>query len=247
MEAAARRRRWQLGGGGSALVLVAAGAISYAFVAQGGKAAKPVRTSSTTARPSSTTTTAAVAAPCPPVSGAPSRRTSFSKPPPSCLQPGKSYKANVVTDAGSFTITLDNANPVVVNDFVYLARYKFYNGLIFQRVIPGAVVQGGDPNPLVNTQPQGPGYTVKGAVPKAGAYKVGTVAMVNTGSQPAGTAGSQFFVVVGPRGASLHPLYSLLGQVTSGLDTVKRIEANGTANGNPKVDHYIISMTISSS
>lgn len=226
------------------MVLVAAAGITYGVVGGtggGAKVARPGRQATTTA------TTAAAAAPCPPVSGSVARRASFAKPPPSCLEPKKTYDASVVTDLGTFTVALATSDPVVVNDFVYLARYQFYKGLIFQRVIPGFVVQGGDPNPLVSTSPQGPGYTVQGPVPKAGAYKLGTVAMAKTASQPAGTAGSQFFVVVGKAGEALPPDYAVLGQVTSGMAVVDRIEASGTPSGRPKLDHYILSVTIFSS
>lgn len=228
------------------MIVVVAGAVVYAVVGQGGtKQASGARTTTTTGAPTTTTTTtAAVAEPCPPVGGAATRVTSFSKPPPNCLAHGKTYTARVVTDAGSFTIALNPSDPAVVNDFVYLARYKFYNGLIFQRVIPGFVVQGGDPNPIVTTSPQGPGYTVQGSVPAAGSYKVGTVAMAKTATQPAGAASSQYFVVTGAAGAALPPLYAVLGQVTSGLPVVKRIESSGTTSGNPTLDHYMISVTV---
>jgi cyclophilin family peptidyl-prolyl cis-trans isomerase len=223
--------------------VLAAGAITYGVLRTGGgtKAVKPGQVTTATTR------AVAVAAPCPPVSGSPTRRTSFAKPPPSCLEPGRAYSASVVTDLGTFTIALAKSDPVVVNDFVYLARYQFYKGLIFHRVIPGFVVQGGDPNPIVPSAPQGPGYTVQGLVPKAGAYKLGTVAMAKTASQPAGAAGSQFFVVVGKAGEALPPDYAVLGQVTSGMSVVDKLEAAGTASGRPKIDNYIISMTIFSS
>lgn len=249
-EAARRRRRNRLLGAGAAAVVVV-GVVAYAVVS-GGKPAKPVtapKTTTTTLVPPTTTTTVApVAAPCPPVGGAATRIASFSKAPPNCLVAGKSYTATVVTDAGTFTIALDaSSDPVVVNDFVYLARYKFYDGLIFQRVIPGSVVQGGDPNPLVDTDPQGPGYVVRGTVPAQGAYKVGTVAMAKTTAQPDGAAESQYFVVVGAAGVALPPEYAVLGQVTSGLSVVKQIEASGTTSGKPTLDHYAISVTISTS
>lgn len=225
------------------MVVVSGGAIAFG-VASSGAPAGPVRPAVVT-----TTSTAPVvaAAPCPPASGATTRRTVFSRPPPDCLAPGRAYTARVVTDTGSFTIALDRSDPVVVNDFVYLARYRFYDGLIFHRVIPGFVVQGGDPSPLVPAAPQGPGYAVQGAVPRAGAYKIGTVAMAKTGSQAPGAAGSQFFVVVGAAGEKLPPDYSVLGQVSSGMSVVERIEASGSPSGAPKLDHYIISLTISSS
>lgn len=241
LEAARRRRRNRIRGGGAVVVAIAVVGIVYAVYGGG----HPKRVAAPKPGPTTTTTAAPVAAPCPPVTGAPTRRVNFSLPPPSCIDPTTAYTAKVTTDAGSFTIALAKSDPVVVNDFVYLARYGLYKGLLFTRVIPGAVVQGGDPNPLGTSQ--GPGYTVRGTVPKAGAYRIGTVAMARTASQPAGAAGSQFFVVVGPAGTRLPPLYSVLGQVTSGMKVLDAIAASGSASGVPKVDHYIISVTISPS
>jgi cyclophilin family peptidyl-prolyl cis-trans isomerase len=158
----------------------------------------------------------------------------------------------VATDVGTFTIGLARGNPEVVNSFVYLARYHYYRDLTFDRVIPGFVVQGGDLHPPTRanpspTGPQGPGYTVRGTVPKAGTYQVGTVAMAKTGSAPAGTAGAQFFVIVGPQGTSLPPDYTVLGHVTSGMKVVNRIAADGgpQPHGYPKVVHKMRSVTIS--
>ncbi len=253
IQAAQRRRRHRIQGGGAAVVVVVAGAIAYGVVSGGGKPAKAVATGTTTTVAPTSTTVAPVAAPCPPVGGATTRIASFSKPPPNCLVAGKAYSAKVVTDAGTFTIALDHSDPTVVNNFVYLARYKFYQGLAFHRVIPGFVVQGGDPNPFVATDPQGPGYTVRGTVPAKstapakGFYPVGTVAMAKTSTQPDGTAGSQYFVVVGAQGVTLPPQYAVLGHLTSGLSVVDRIEAVGSSTGKPSLYHYMISVTISTS
>lgn len=189
---------------------------------------------------------------CPATNGSSAKKTSFTKAPPMCISTSKTYTATVTTDVGTFDISLDTkASPTTVNDFVYLALYHFYDGLTFHRVIPGFVVQGGDPNPPTKSNPsgngaQGPGYSVAGEVPKAGSYKLGTVAMAKTSSQPSGTAGSQFFIVVGKQGESLPPQYSILGKVTSGMSVVNKIAAGGTTSGQPKVLHKIISVTISS-
>ncbi|MGH9103788.1 MAG: peptidylprolyl isomerase [Acidimicrobiales bacterium] len=191
---------------------------------------------------------------CPASDGSSPRRTTFTKAPATCISKAKTYTAAITTDVGSFTISLDSkAAPKTVNDFVYLALYHFYKGLSFHRVIPGFVVQGGDPNPATKAHPnpsgpQGPGYTVSGEVPKAGAYEVGSVVMAKTSSEHAGAAGSQFFIVVGKSGAQLPPQYSLFGKVTAGMSVVNRIAADGgpAPTGYPKVVHKIESISVSS-
>ena len=165
--------------------------------------------------------------------------TSFSAPPPMCITTGKTYSATVETDAGTFTVALDaKAAPKTVNNFVFLAREHFYDGLTFHRVIPGFVVQGGDPQ---GTGSGGPGYKFADELPKAGAYKVGSLAMANSGPN---TNGSQFFIITGPQGTQLPPKYSLFGTVISGLDVVKQIEAGGSSSGTPTATHKMTKMTI---
>ncbi|MCL4313258.1 MAG: peptidylprolyl isomerase [Actinobacteria bacterium] len=244
--AAARQRRKRLTRG-VVVVVIAAAVVGIIFLlnrpTHKSKLAKPH------ASVSKKTT------PCPASDGSSARRTSFSAPPPMCINPDKSYTAKVVTTAGDFTIALDaKSAPKTVNDFVFLARYHFYDGLIFHRVIPGFVVQGGDPNPPTASNPtpsgpQGPGFTVDGEVPAPHhpQYPLGSVAMAKTATQPPGASGSQFFIVVGPQGEDLPPDYSLFGQVTSGLSTVDKIEAGGTASGVPKVVYRIENITISES
>jgi cyclophilin family peptidyl-prolyl cis-trans isomerase len=179
-------------------------------------------------------------APCPPAEGAPDKRTAFPAPPPMCIDKTAAYSATVETDAGSFVIDFDAAKaPVTVNNFVYLARYRAYEGVPFHRVIPDFVVQGGDVE--AGTGTGGPGYAIPDELPKEGEYKVGSVAMANSGPD---TNGSQFFVVTGPQGASLPAKYSLFGMVNKGMDVVKAIEKDGTAAGTPAVVHKITKVTI---
>ena len=131
--------------------------------------------------------------------------------------------------------------PKTVNNFVVLARYKYFDGIAFHRIIPGFVLQGGDPQ---QTGLGGPGYKFEDELPKAGSYKVGSLAMANSG---ANTNGSQFFVISGPTGTSLPPQYSLFGQVTQGLEVVKAIEdvgIAGTQDGKPSEVVKILSVTI---
>jgi cyclophilin family peptidyl-prolyl cis-trans isomerase len=122
------------------------------------------------------------------------------------------------TSKGTITIQLDPKQaPKTVNNFVFLSKQGFYNGGTFHRVIPGFVIQGGDPE---GTGTGGPGYQFADELPNAGQYKIGSVAMANSGPN---TNGSQFFIVTGANGASLPPSYSLFGQVTEGQSVAEAI------------------------
>ncbi len=139
------------------------------------------------------------------------------------LDPGKTYVATVTTNCGNFEITLDAKRaPKTSASFKSLADQKFYDGTTFHRIVPGFVIQGGDPQ---GTGLGGPGYSVVEAPPKDLKYTEGVVAMAKTGSEAAGTSGSQFFVVTGPSAAQLPPDYALLGQVTGGKDVVAKLGA----------------------
>ena len=117
------------------------------------------------------------------------------------------------------------AAPKTVNNFVVLARYHYYDGIVFHRIIPGFVLQGGDPQ---GDGRGGPGYRFEDELPPAGRYEVGSLAMANAGPD---TNGSQFFVISGPDGVRLPPQYSLFGKVVKGLDVVADIESVGTPSG----------------
>ena len=180
--------------------------------------------------------------PCPPTDGSASRTTSFEKPPPLCVEVAKTYTAEMQTSKGTMTIALDVRNATkTVNNFVVLARYKYFEGIAFHRIVPGFVLQGGDPQ---QTGTGGPGYKFEDELPKAGSYKLGSLAMANSG---ANTNGSQFFIVAGDAGTSLPPQYSLFGQVTQGLEVVKAIEEigiPGTQDGKPSEVVKILTVTI---
>ncbi len=165
---------------------------------------------------------------------------SFSSPPEMEIDPAKRYVAEMDTSMGSMTIELDPAAaPKTVNNFVFLARQGFYDGVIFHRVIQGFVLQGGDPE---GTGRGGPGYKFEDELPKPGRYEVGSLAMANAGPN---TNGSQFFVISGPSGVRLPPQYSLFGKVVKGLDVVDAIEKVPTGAGDrPKEDVVINSVTI---
>jgi cyclophilin family peptidyl-prolyl cis-trans isomerase len=182
--------------------------------------------------------------PCPDPNGKSPRTLMFAKPPPVCISPSRTYTAVIQTTKGKITIALDSKGaPKTVNNFVVLARYHFYDGIPFHRIIPGFVVQGGDP---LATGSGGPGYKFDDELPKAGSYKIGSVAMANSG---ANTNGSQFFIITGEAGVSLPPSYSLFGTVTEGMDVVHAIEAVGipdTGNGDPNAGKPTEVVTISS-
>ena len=147
----------------------------------------------------------------------------------------------MVTSMGEIVIALDPlAAPKTVNSFVFLARYHFYDGLTFHRVIQGFVLQGGCP---LGTGTGGPGYRYADELPAAGRYEIGSLAMANAGPN---TNGSQFFVISGPSGVNLPPSYSLFGKVVKGLDVVDAIEKVETGRGDkPVTDVIIESVTIS--
>ena len=193
---------------------------------------------------STTTTSSTTPDPrCPPPEGTAERTVAFTAAPPMCIDTNASYTATVETDVGTFAIEMfPERAPVTVNNFVYLARNKFYEGVPFHRVIPGFVVQGGDGAKGDGTG--GPGYQFGDELPKAGDYEVGSVAMANSGPD---TNGSQFFVVTGQQGVGLPPSYSLFGKVVEGLDVVKKIEADGTPSGTPATVHKIVKVTITES
>jgi cyclophilin family peptidyl-prolyl cis-trans isomerase len=179
---------------------------------------------------------------CPEADGSSEKRQRFSGPPPMCIDPERSYTATMVTSKGTMTIALDPvAAPRTVNNFVVLARYHYFDGLTFHRIIPGFVLQGGDPE---GTGRGGPGYRFEDELPRPGRYEVGSLAMANAGPN---TNGSQFFVISGPQGVGLPPQYSLFGKVVAGLDVVATIDALGSSSGKPRERVTIESVTIAES
>ncbi len=157
----------------------------------------------------------------------------WSAPPAQAIDAKATYTATLATSEGDITIALDpKAAPKTVNNFVFLSKQGFYDGLTFHRVIPGFVIQGGDPD---GNGTGGPGYTFEDELPEAGAYALGSVAMANSGPN---TNGSQFFIITGDQGVGLPPDYSLFGQVTKGQDVAEKIStmaAPGTETPDPPV------------
>jgi cyclophilin family peptidyl-prolyl cis-trans isomerase len=172
---------------------------------------------------------------CPAVDGSSPREVNFSAPPPMCIDPALTYVAVVRTTRGDFEITLDTqAAPLASNNLVFLARWHFYDGVGFHRVVPEFVIQAGDP---VGPEPGfgGPGYQFEDELPTAGPpfYPLMSVAMANSGPD---TNGSQFFIVVGPDGEQLPAQWTRLGSVTAGAPVVEDIAATGdpaSADGQP--------------
>ncbi len=186
--------------------------------------------------------------PCPAVDGSEVRAATFEKAPGNCLDAGKTYTAVVTTNKGEFSIVLDQKKaPLAVNNFVTLARYKYFDNTQCHRAIPNFVVQCGDPTASGSG---GPGYSFADELPQAGEYKLGSIAMANSG---ANTNGSQFFIITGDQGITLPPSYTLFGQVTSGLDTtVPALNAasnpDPAANGVPPLETLtIVSVVITES
>jgi cyclophilin family peptidyl-prolyl cis-trans isomerase len=174
--------------------------------------------------------------------GSSPQRQSFPSEPPMIIDPAKTYTAEMVTSKGTLSIVLDPlAAPKTVNNFVFLARWHYFDGIVFHRVIPGFVLQGGDPT---GTGTGGPGYRFEDELPKPGRYELGSLAMANAGPN---TNGSQFFVISGPDGVRLPPLYSLFGKVVGGLDVVAAINDIGSRSGTPSERVVIESVTISES
>jgi cyclophilin family peptidyl-prolyl cis-trans isomerase len=142
--------------------------------------------------------------------------------PSGSLDPEKTYVATVTTNCGAFEITLDvERAPKTAASFAHLADEGFFDGTPFHRIVPGFVIQGGDPK---GDGTGGPDYSVEEAPPSDLQYTKGVVAMAKTGAEPAGTSGSQFYVVTGDD-AGLPPEYALVGEVTAGMDVVDAIAA----------------------
>jgi peptidylprolyl isomerase len=180
---------------------------------------------------------------CPAVDGSSPKTQRFSAQPPMCIDPTKTYTAEMKTSMGTMIIALDPIGaPITVNNFVFLARYHYFDGIIFHRIIQGFVCQGGDPD---GNGRGGPGYKFQDELPKRGRYEIGSVAMANAGPN---TNGSQFFLISGPSGAGLPPQYSLFGKIVKGLEILDAMEKVPTAAGDrPLVDVVIDQVTITES
>ena len=159
----------------------------------------------------------------------------YSSPPELVIDPAKTYTATIRTNKGDITAKLfaDEA-PNTVNNFVFLAREGFYDGVIFHRVIRDFMIQGGDPT---GTGTGGPGYRFADelAASRSRGYKMGTLAMANAGPN---TNGSQFFIC--HVDAPLPPQYSVFGKTIDGLDVVDDIATTATDGRDKPLEDVVI-------
>jgi len=163
------------------------------------------------------------ATPCPKADGSSPRTTSFAQAPPTCIDKAKTYTATIKTTEGDIVLALDTKQaPIAVNNFVVLARYHFYDGIAFHRLVPGFVDQTGDPT---GTGSGGPGYDLPDENPTR-KYAAGDVAM----ARAAKVSGSQIFFTIDPASLNSSPTYPILGTVTTGQDVVLRINKFGQAD-----------------
>jgi cyclophilin family peptidyl-prolyl cis-trans isomerase len=161
------------------------------------------------------------------------------------LDAKKTWVAIVNTSCGTVEITLDvKENPKTASSFAHLVEERFFDGLSFHRIVPGFVVQGGDPE---NSGQGGPGYSVVEAPPQNAKYTKGVVAMAKTEIEKPGTSGSQFFIVTA-EDAGLPPDYAIAGKVTKGEDVVDLLSnvPNDPADNRPTEPVVIENATLES-
>jgi len=157
----------------------------------------------------------------------------YDSPPEPTIDLEKTYTATLDTNHGEVVIELDAArSPQTVNNFVFLARDGFYDGVIFHRVIEGFMIQGGDPT---GTGRGGPGYKFRDEIEGAASYDRGVVAMANSGPH---TNGSQFFIC--HNDAGLPHSYTIFGRVDVGLEIVDSIAASATDRSDRPHDDVVI-------
>jgi len=167
----------------------------------------------------------------------------FASAPEMAIDVNKQYSATIETSAGAMTAELfAKDTPLTVNNFVFLARQGFYNGVPFHRILKGFMVQTGDPT---GTGTGSPGYRFKDE-PVSRKYERGTLAMANSGPN---TNGSQFFVM--HQDYQLSPNYTIFGKLSDGLDTLDKLantpvgpDARGEPS-KPQTPPQITSVTIS--
>lgn len=240
MTAVNRTPRLLLLAGVAALVLAACGDDSTSSNATDTTAA------ATTAAGADTTTagsTVAVGgAECAKDDGSSPKTQQFSGIPPTCIDPAKTYTAIIETNQGTLHVALrSDIAPITVNSFVNLARFHYFDGTTCHRAIQGFVVQCGDP-PATGTG--GPGYEIPDEFDKIEPYRIGSVAMANTGQPDSG--GSQFFIITGDQGTQLPPAYTLFGQVIDDdLGLVAALDALGNPQDGPPLQPIdITSITV---
>lgn len=169
------------------------------------------------------------------------------KPPTAPLDPSKRWTLTFATSCGTFVVNLaTRTSPHAAASLVALARRGYFDGTIFHRIIPGYIIQGGDPT---QSSQGGPGYETVDVPASNTRYAKGVVAMGKTQSEPRGGAGSQFFVMTADA-PSLPPDYAVVGRVTRGMDVVEKIgvlgdptDPNGTPTQTVVVEHVTAAST----
>ncbi len=162
----------------------------------------------------------------------------YAKPPEITIDLAKTHTATVHTNHGDIEIEFfAEEAPQTVNNFVFLAGEGFFDGVIFHRVVPGFVIQAGDPT---GTGRGGPGYRFRDELDHPRPYARGTVAMANAGPN---TNGSQFFICL--QDVGLPHAYTIFGKVTKGMDAVDAIAATPLRGERPVEDAFIRSCSIS--
>jgi peptidyl-prolyl cis-trans isomerase B (cyclophilin B) len=202
------------------LCVVALGLAACGGSDDGGESTKPQKTAQANAKP---------ATGCKQVKQPQPKPDGGAKPPTQPLDRSATYDVVLKTSCGDITIRLDQTtSPKTAASFAALAKSGFFDGTIFHRIVPGFVIQGGDPT---GTGRGGPGYSTRDVPPKSATYTKGVVAMAKTEAEPPGTAGSQFYIVTAGD-AGLPPDYALLGRVAKGQDVVDAIgELGDPASG----------------
>jgi peptidyl-prolyl cis-trans isomerase B (cyclophilin B) len=147
------------------------------------------------------------------------------------LDPARSYTVRLATNCGAIVIQLAvKEAPKTTASFAHLVQIGYYNGLTFHRVVPGFVIQGGDPN---GDGTGGPSWKVVEPPPANLRYTKGVVAMAKSGTAPSGSSGSQFFIVAGPN-TNLPPVYALVGRVVSrekAVEAISRVPTEAASEG----------------
>lgn len=232
----ARRQKWVIAGSVALAIILGVFGVTTLTGIGGEDGTEQVQTT----EPVEEETGDRLPAACPPPEGSRVRRTIFENEPPVCIDLTTKYAARFVTSAGVFTAHLNpQDSPKAVNNFVFLARWRFYEGLPFHKTIPNNYIQTGDPKGAGIT---GPGYFFKDD-PLPTEYKVGDLLMAH---EAPNQNGSQFLLLVGdgPQGTLLPTAFPRFGRVVRGMDVVQRIAAEGGAEGTARIEHLIQSVEI---
>ena len=163
------------------------------------------------------------------------------------LDASKQWTVTFETSCGAFAVRLEpKTSPHATASLVALAKAQYFDGTIFHRIVPGFVIQGGDPS---QSGAGGPGYSTIDPPGASTSYRKGVVAMAKTATEPRGAAGSQFFVMTADA-PTLDPDYAVVGKVVSGMDVVQKIgrlgdlnDPNGTPTQVVAVEHVTVQST----